>query len=89
MVDKSRDLHRWFEEPIVRKLTTDTEAQNTVMKEFEKLKEDRVALRSIFPSGNSRVRAHTHSHGHNTHTHMSMQNNYDQLAFDPLGGLAC
>eukprot|EP00731_Ephydatia_muelleri_P030392 Em0021g915a len=50
-----RDLHRWFEEPIVRKLTTDTEAQNTVMKEFEKLKEDRVALRSIFPSGNSRV----------------------------------
>ena len=70
----SRDLQRWFEEPIVRKLTTDTEAQTIVMKEFEKLQEDRIALRSIFPSGNARVgnqitHAHVHTHTH-TCTHM-------------------
>ena len=54
----SRDLQLWFEEPIVHKLMTVTEAQTIVMKEFEKLQEDRIALRSIFPSGNATVRTH-------------------------------
>ena len=50
-----RQLRRSFKEEIVRDLMTSTTAQEELEKEWQQLKDDREALRVIFPSGNSKV----------------------------------
>ena len=50
-----RNLRRSFKEDIVRDLLTSTTAQGELEAEWQQLKEDRDALRSIFPTGNSKV----------------------------------
>ena len=53
----SRNLRHSFKEDIVRDLLTSTTAQAELEAEWQQLKEDREALRSIFPTGNSKVLA--------------------------------
>lgn len=50
-----RNLRRSFKEDIVRDLLTSTTAQAELESEWQQLKEDREALRTIFPTGNSKV----------------------------------
>ena len=51
-----RHLRRSFKEDIVRDLLTSTTAQAELEAEWQQLKEDRDALRTVFPTGNSKVR---------------------------------
>ena len=55
VITHSRNLRRSFKEDIVRDLLTSTTAQGELEAEWQQLKEDRDALRSIFPTGNSKV----------------------------------
>ena len=50
-----RNLRRNFKEEIVRELLTSTTAQSELESEWQQLREDREALRIIFPTGNSKV----------------------------------
>ena len=50
-----RHLRRSFKEEIVRDLLTSTTAQAELEAEWQQLREDRDALRTIFPTGNSKV----------------------------------
>lgn len=50
-----RNLRHSFKEDIVRDLLTSSTAQAELEAEWQQLKEDRDALRSIFPTGNSKV----------------------------------
>ena len=50
-----RQLRRSFKEEIVRDLMTSTTAQEELETEWQQLKDDREALRVIFPSGSSKV----------------------------------
>ena len=50
-----RQLRKCFKEDIVRDLLTSTTAQAELEAEWLQLKEDRENIRSIFPTGNSRV----------------------------------
>ena len=54
-VPVDRQLRRSFKEEIVRDLMTSTTAQEKLEAEWLQLKDDREALRVIFPSGNSKV----------------------------------
>ena len=50
-----RNLRRSFKEDIVRDLLTSTTAQSELESEWQQLREDRDTLRTIFPTGNSKV----------------------------------
>lgn len=51
----SRQLRQSFKEEIVKELLTSPSSHTQLEAEFKQLKEDRETLRSIFPTGNSKV----------------------------------
>lgn len=50
-----RHLRKYLNEDIVKELVGDAHAIAELEKEWEQLSEDRLALRQIFPSGESKV----------------------------------
>jgi len=50
-----RHLRKYLNEDIVKELVGDAHAVAELEKEWEQLSEDRLALRQIFPSGESKV----------------------------------
>lgn len=50
-----RQLRKCFKEDIVRDVLTSSTAQEELEAEWQQLREDRDALRGIFPTGNSKV----------------------------------
>ena len=50
-----RQLRTNFQEDVVRDILTSSEAQTNLELEFEQLKKDRINMREIFPTGNSKV----------------------------------
>ncbi|XP_072286604.1 DNA-directed RNA polymerase II subunit RPB1-like [Pyxicephalus adspersus] len=50
-----RALHRMLQEDVVKDILSNAHIQNELEKEFEKMREDREALRVIFPNGVSKV----------------------------------
>ena len=54
-VDSCRMLTRCFKEDVAWKVMKSTEDHEVLQQEWTKLQEDREALRSIFPTGNTKV----------------------------------
>lgn len=50
-----RQLRKCFKEDIVRDLLTSSTAQTELEAEWQQLKEDREIIRTVFPTGNSKV----------------------------------
>lgn len=53
-----RALRRVLQEDVVKDVMTNAHVQSALEKEFEKMREDRKVLRTIFPTGDSKVRRH-------------------------------
>jgi RNA polymerase Rpb1, domain 6 len=54
-----RHLRKYLNEDIVKDLVGDANAIAELEKEWDQLVEDRLALRQIFPSGDSKVRCYS------------------------------
>lgn len=50
-----RALRRVLQEDVVKEVQTSAHVQSALEREFEKMKEDRENLRTIFPTGDSKV----------------------------------
>lgn len=50
-----RQLRQFFRDELIRDLMKSTDVQKKLEDEFKQLKEDRQVLRTIFPTGNSKV----------------------------------
>lgn len=53
-----RALRRMLQEDVVKDVLTNAHVQSTLEREFDQMKEDRENLRTIFPTGDSKVRSH-------------------------------
>lgn len=51
-----RALRRVLQEDVVKDVMTNAHVQSALEKEFDKMREDRKVLRTIFPTGDSKVR---------------------------------
>ena len=74
-----RQLRNCFKEDIVRDLLTSSTAQTELEAEWQQLKEDREIIRTVFPTGNSKVQLLVYVHHlqlcwcactHETHMHV-------------------
>ena len=53
-----RALRRMLQEDVVKDVLTNAHVQSTLEREFDQMKEDRENLRTIFPTGDSKVGSH-------------------------------